>query len=385
MKLTPAHEELITAIHNHPARLMLVVAGAGTQALAELLSVGGASRTLLEALIPYSSQSFDEFLGCRPKQYAAAETARLAAGRALVRAQKLAEEKWPLAGLACSATIATDRPKRGEHRAHIAAWQPERLLSYSLYLEKGARDRAGEEALVSRLLLNTVAEACQVRRQLPFELGPGDNLKEEHHDYAQAGARLLRRAIPYFAIQEHGRLATGDAQPHALLSGAFNPLHEGHMGLAWAAAELLGHPVAFELAVVNVDKPPLELETILARMAQFAGCFAVFASNAPTFVEKARIYPGATFVMGYDTAARVIHPRYYGDSEAQMRAALEEIRANECRFLVAGRADQHGTFHEAADLPIPPGFADLFYPIPPHYFRLDISSTAIRAANALKS
>jgi len=235
--------------------------------------------------------------------------------------------------------------------------------------------------LVSHLLLNMLAEACQLRQHLPLSLGAGDHLKREIHDYAQAGAHLLRQAIPYFGIHEHGRLHTNDAYPPAILSGAFNPLHEGHVGLALAAAELLGHPVAFELAAVNVEKPPLEVDTILSRMAQFAGCYPVFASNAPTFVEKARLYPGATFVMGYDTAARVIHPRYYNDSEANMRAALEEIRLCECRFLVAGRVDHTGAFHEADELPIPAGFADLFLPIPTEYFRLDISSTALRAMN----
>jgi hypothetical protein len=75
---------------------------------------------------------------------------------------------------------------------------------------------------------------------------------------------------------------------------------------------------------------------------------------------------------------RVLHPRYYGDSQANMRAALEEIRACGCRFLVAGRVDDEGIFHKAADLPVPDGFSDLFHPIPDHYFRLDISSTKLR-------
>lgn len=383
MELPAEIEELIIAIHNDPTRLMFVAAGAGTQALAELLAVGGASRTLLEALIPYSSNSFDQFLGCPPKQYAAAETARQAAGRALVRARNLAEPEWPVVGLACSATIATDRPKRGEHRAHIVSWQPERLISYSLYLEKGTRDRLGEEALISRLLLNTLAEACQLRQRVPFSLAPGDWLKAETHDYAQAAARLQRGALLYFGIHDHGRMRTAtDPPPEAILSGSFNPLHAGHVGLARAAADLLGQPVAFELAAVNVDKPPLELDTILSRMAQFAGCYPVFASNAPTFVEKARIYPSATFVVGYDTAARVIQPRYYGDSHDNMLVALEEIRACGCRFLVAGRVDGSGVFHQAADLAIPNGFANLFHPIPGEHFRLDISSTALRAMDA---
>ncbi|MCZ7667231.1 MAG: hypothetical protein M5U34_08445 [Chloroflexi bacterium] len=46
--------QLVQAIHDSPTRLVMVTAGAGTQALSDLLGVAGASRTLLEALVPYS-------------------------------------------------------------------------------------------------------------------------------------------------------------------------------------------------------------------------------------------------------------------------------------------------------------------------------------------
>src|SRR5690554_2069691 len=126
---------LIQSIHDAPGRTVLVSAGAGSQALAWLLGVAGASRTLLEALIPYDQASFDDFLGRSPQQYVAPETARLMAGRALSRGRWLRTGE-SVTGLACTATIATDRPKRGEHRAHIAAWQTSRIISASIQLEK---------------------------------------------------------------------------------------------------------------------------------------------------------------------------------------------------------------------------------------------------------
>ena len=67
---------LIQAIHDSPPRAVLAAAGAGSRALADLLGVPGASRTLLEALIPYAADSFDEFLGLRPEQYVSEETGR---------------------------------------------------------------------------------------------------------------------------------------------------------------------------------------------------------------------------------------------------------------------------------------------------------------------
>ena len=376
-----AIRHLIQAIHDSPPRAMFAAAGAGSQALADLLGVPGASRTLLEALIPYAADAFDEFLGQTPEQYVSAETGRLMAGRALARAYHLRElESWPIIGLACTATIVTDRPKRGEHRAHVVAWSPHHLKAWLLTLEKGVRDRAGEEDLVSRLIIDTLADACNIAERPPLPARVGDSLSAESVDYTAAADALSRRAIDWFGIEPDGQLRDPAAPPPAILSGSFNPLHGGHTGLADTAAALLGAPVAFEVSAVNVDKPPLPTDVLLGRLSQFAGRYAVFAGNAPTFVEKSRLYPGAVFVVGFDTAARVIQPRYYGDSEAAMLDALAEMRERRNRFLVAGREGNDGRFRELHELAIPEGFVGLFAAIPARLFRNDMSSTEIRAA-----
>lgn len=387
--------ELVQRIHDTPGRLVLVTAGAGSQALFWLLDVAGASRTLLEALVPYDWASFNDFLGQAPAQYVAPETARLMAGRALTRARWLHQEE-KLIGLACTATIATDRPKRGPHRAHIAVWQETRIASYSFFLDKGARDRPGEEALVSRLLLNVLAQAYQLEAQLPLALRPADSLEREIVDLEAAAYCLHREEISFFLVDEVGTLEVGTLEvdtleagtsagdtlgqdgdpPTLLLPGSFNPLHEGHLEMAHAAQRHTAKRAGFELSAQNVDKPPLSPETVLSRIAQFAGCWPAYASNAPTFLDKSRLFSGTTFLVGYDTATRILHPRYYGDSVSQMEAALAEIRANGCDFLVAGRVDEQGHFHTVADLAIPAGFASIFRPLPD--FRRDISSTELR-------
>jgi hypothetical protein len=371
--------QLVQAVHNAPPRLVLVTAGAGTQALSDLLGVAGASRTVLEALVPYSEASFDEFLGQKPPQYVSTETAHFLAGRAFTRARWLESENHPTVGLACTATIVTDRPKRGEHRAHIAVWQKERLACTTLHLQKGARDRQGEESLVSRVILNGLAQALSLEQQLALSLLPGDDLQADTSDFSHRAERLHQEEIDCFGIEANGRLLIPSEHPPVLLSGSFHPLHEGHLEMARAAGELLGQPFGFELSAVNVDKPTLPPDMVLDRLAQFAGRYVVYASNAPTFVAKARLYEGTTFVVGYDTAVRILQPRYYQDSEARMLAALAEIRECDGRFLVAGRADENGTFRHLEDIAIPTAVRDLFHPLPPDRFRRDISSSELRA------
>lgn len=172
-----------------------------------------------------------------------------------------------------------------------------------------------------------------------------------------------------------------EINPKALLSGAFNPLHSGHLRLAETAAKLLDQEVIFELTAMNADKPSLEKSEVLRRLLQFAGCYSVVVSNAPTFVAKARLFPDTTFIMGYDTAVRVLQPRFYDGSQAHMFSALEEIRKRGCCFLVAGRTDSDGVFHDPAELAVPEGYRDLFKTIPSERFRHDISSTELRTSD----
>ncbi len=370
--------QLIQAIHDCSSKVVLVAAGAGTQALSDLLGVAGATRTLLEALVPYSEASFDEFLGQKPAQYVAVETAHLLAGRAFTRARWLDSKAKPQIGLACTATIITDRPKRGEHRAHIATWQPSRMVSYSLYLDKEARDRSGEEDVVSRIILNALANACGIKHQVPVEFFQDDSLEVIENDFAQSVRELQHGRITHFGITDHGQTLVQAAPPPVLLSGSFNPLHDGHLKLATVASAMLGENVAFELSVTNADKPPLPVKDALHRLAQFAGRYEVFAANAPTFIEKARLYPGITFVVGFDTAARILQPHYYGNSQEGMEEAIEEIGKLGCRFLVAGRALNGKDFRQVEDLAIPSRLQSLFSGIPPDLFRKDVSSTEMR-------
>ena len=98
---------------------------------------------------------------------------------------------------------------------------------------------------------------------------------------------------------------------------------------------------------------------------------------------QASLYPGSVFVVGYDTAVRIVNPKYYDNDQASLVEALVAIRAQGCSFAVLGRVDSDsGEFLELEHMRhlIPPGLASLFVPVPG--FRLDVSSTELREAAA---
>ena len=373
----------IQQLHDTPHKTVLAVSGAGTQAVAWLLGVSGASRTILEVIVPYGQLAMQDFLGFEPTQSAAAETARQMARRAYQRARAQLEDPsagsgqaTPVVGLACAAAIATDRYRRGDHRAFVAAWSDTATATWSLTFHKGLRDRAGEEDVVSRLVVQALSEFSGLAPDIELGLADGDFLEVERIPRPEPLDELLAGEARWVVRQPDGRMEVEGEVPPVLLPGSFNPLHVGHREMMAAATAATGEAGAFELSVTNVDKPPLEKSEIERRLSQFGPEDTVALTRAETFQKKAALFPGRTFVQGWDTTVRLVAPRYYG-GETEMMLALAEMMASGTRFLVAGRSDG-GEFRTLADVDIPAGFAPMFSEIPEGEFRRDISSTELR-------
>ncbi len=371
-------ENAIAQIHTTPYQLVLEFAGAGSLGLWWLHSVGGSSNTILEATDRYATDSLTDLLGSQPETFVSVETATAMAQKAYERAVYLVGTSRAafLLGVACTATIATSYTKQGEHHCAIAVQSAEGIIAYNLRMKKGYRDRAGEEHLVSHLMVHAIVRACGLKFNLPLDLTIGENLREYHQSFTQPLDRLMIHSAQTVTVYPDGDQLADIPFNSALLSGSFNPLHEGHVRLSEAAAVFLGIPVIFELPIVNADKGTLSTAEIQRRLSQFSAKHTVVLSRAPLFRDKAALFPGSIFVVGYDTAMRLVSPHYYNGEEG-MHAALAAIRANKCRFLVAGRLYQ-GQFRTLSSIPIPPSFHDLFLELPEEYFRMDISSTELR-------
>jgi hypothetical protein len=374
--MDPACRQLIEALHQTTGKCVLALTGGGAGAAAMLLAVPGASRTVLEVIVPYHEETLADFLGRRPEQFCSAATSRDMARRAFERAAWLAPG-GKVVGLGCTATLVTDRPKRGAHRLHVTVCAGG-YVSYSLTLHKGSRKRAGEEAVVNAVVLNALAEALGVPQRARPELLPGELIETESLPEEGALAAFLRGELHSILIDLDGQARAEATPPSALVSGAFNPLHEGHRGLLRATATIVGGPVAFELSIINVDKPALADKEVRRRLGQFQWLAPVWLTRAPTFVEKAALFPGVVFMVGVDTAERILALRYYAGREAIMTGALDQIRERGCKFLVAGRADLTGPFLHLGHLAVPARYRDLFEALPEEAFRVDLSSTALR-------
>ena len=368
--------DFVHAIHQSPVKVVMAITGGGTRAISQLASVAGASSTLLEAHVPYSESSLTDLLGCEPEQACSEQVARQMAMACFQRARELDPIERPqnLIGIGATAALATTRPKKGEHRIYVAAQTSHQTYCLTLEFEKGLRDRDTEESVASHAILALLSHVADIQ---PMDLtltpdGIHASLAESEADEACIDMLSGEREFVSFSDEE----SSDSDLPKLIFPGSFNPPHEAHWKMAAIASKEIGKPVCFEISLTNVDKPMLDYLEISRRL-QMLPEENVLLTMAPTFIEKARLFPDCLFIVGADTLARIADVDYYAGGFQERDAAIAELQHLGCRFLAFGRVVD-GEFQEADELPLPSTLKELTHSVPENVFRLDLSSTELR-------
>tara|TARA_Y100000817_G_scaffold299232_1_gene277124 strand:- start:385 stop:972 length:588 start_codon:yes stop_codon:yes gene_type:complete len=184
---------------------------------------------------------------------------------------------------------------------------------------------------------------------------------------------LLNNRIKFYSYNDDVKNENYNLNNSIILSGSFNPLHEGHIELLKASSKEFKKNPLYEISIKNVDKSKINFNDLINRINQFKSLGKLVVTNSAKFEEKSNIFKKSIFVIGYDTALRLVDDKYYDDD---FRKSLKIIEKNNCSFLVSGRF-----INKKYKKPNNINFEEydyLFNILSEEKFRIDISSTELR-------
>ena len=274
-------------------------AGAGLQKL--LWDVPGCSAYLSGCSFPYSNDEQEDLLGFMPEHFCSEEAAVDLASAAYMKAYKF-DSKRPV-GVGVAASVASEKIHRGDHRIHACVITNDFVRSLDITLEKGigaekrAQDGQASDDAGFGLMMHTIFDTDD-----PF-------IKRTNIHDSTALARERFFLHPFFTANGK-RLADLPKGKYSLMSGAFNPPHEGHFGIAQAAQEQYHYTSVFEITAEPPHKDALSVQTLLQRSQLLKGHNRLFTSKLPYYIDKARKYPGRPMILGADAMVRMMDPKW---------------------------------------------------------------------------
>jgi hypothetical protein len=311
--------------------LHVIATGAGAGLQDELWKEPGSSAYLSGASFPYSPEEHQEILGFVPDHYCSEIDALDLAMAAYMKAYLFGGKK-PV-GLGLTASVASEKKHRGDHRIYACVMTDDQILSCSLCLDKnvGSAARFADGQVANHIGLHLILTGVGITSlaDLTSNLPSNVLIADSNTNALLANDRFFLR--PFFNSNgERGLL--GPKQKIALMPGGFNPPHEGHFGLRDQFEANEDKWVVFEVVDNPPHKVPLSVQELLKRAKMLRGWPVLFTHNNK-YIDKARAFSHTPIIVGADALLRILDPKW----GKPINPLLDEFIALGTQFYVADR------------------------------------------------
>lgn len=390
---------MINDLINAGRPFYVIATGAGAGIQDTVWHTPGVSSVLLGAEFPYHERQTDRCLGFKPNSglhpvsYCSPEVAVDLATAAFYKALDSEHENNTSApvGLGLTASVASTRVHRGDHRVYAATVSDAGCTLYSLIFKKGVgqTQRSVDGVTCDNVGLVALWETINERRYVTHCTrcvncaGTGllktdlDNLVGLQRTQASEllESRFFERAC---FLSDDTR--SSETETQVLFPGTFNPPTFGHANMVaeckrayWNTLPVGSQPprVVFSVTANPPHKPASSIPQLLRRAHALKGHDRTFVKDAPLYVHKARLHPGCSFLIGADALVSMLDP-VWGVPTHDLLREFDELKT---RFFVSPRLVK-GVYTTLDDIDvIPESYKHMFTQLEG---RWDVSSTELR-------
>jgi nicotinamide mononucleotide (NMN) deamidase PncC len=345
----------------------IIATGAGAGIQQALWATPGSSAYLSGATFPYSTEETEELLGFKPESFCSREAAIDLASAAYMKAYRFGTKKT--IGLGLTASVASEKEHRGDHRCHICVISDDQILCDTMILTKGVGSAKRLEDGMT----------CDGRALEMIEKVFKSNGTYGVADLAGQDALKRFLARPFFTVTGQRLPAPSDYSRYALMPGAYNPPHDGHYGMQEAYESSNNKRVLYEVTANPPHKGALSVQELLQRAKMLQGHDRIFTWSNPMYLDKARAFPGMPILLGADAMVRMLDPKW----GVEVPALIDELYKLGTHFYINGRTvDGKFTVNSDIireyDIDYPDVWKKMMQIFHPLSGRWDLSSTEIR-------